>query len=678
MNPSLNSECSSSTFSLRLVEQLVLRLRHDDVADRHRRTRLRRVPEAQRLDRVEELRRGGVAELAVALRDELLERVLVERRVEERVLPLRRERFVEHDAPDRGLHARAVDAHFDPLVQTDQVVVERRDRFGAVFERHVARRAVGLVRTALAVAQHRRRVECVVRQRRLRGPLVLVGVEREPVQTEDHVLGRDRHRVSERRLQDVVRRQHQDARFRLRTGAQRKVNGHLVAVEVGVVRRADQRVQMDGFAFHQHGLERLDAETVQRRCAVEQHGVLANHFVENVPHFRTHAFHHALRALDVVRLTAVDELLHHERLEELERHFLRQAALVQLEVRADDDDRTARVVDALAEQVLAEASLLAFENVGQRFQRAVVGPGDRTAAAAVVDQRVDCFLQHALFVLDDDLGRAQFQQPLEAVVAVDDAAVEIVQIRRRETAAVELHHRAQFGRDHGDGGQDHPLRLVAGREERFDHFEALDRFDALLARRLFELAAQIFLELAQVQIAQQLADRFRAHARLEARAVLLAALAVLLLGEDLALRQRRVTGIGDDVRGEIDHLLELARRHVEQDADARRHALEIPNVRDGRGQLDVAHALAAHFGARDLDAAAVADHPLEADALVLAAVAFPVFGGPEDLLAEKTVALGLQRAVVDRLRLFDFAERPRTNLFRRREANAHRVEVVDV
>ena len=63
---------------------------------------------------------------------------------------------------------------------------------------------------------------------------------------------------------------------------------------------------------------------------------------------------------------------------------------------------------------------------------------------------------------------------------------------------------------------------------------------------------------------------------------------------------------------------------------------------DGRGELDVAHALAAHLGAGDLDAAAIADHPFKADALVLAAVAFPVFGRAEDLLAEEAVALGLE------------------------------------
>ena len=59
----------------------------------------------------------------------------------------------------------------------------------------------------------------------------------------------------------------------------------------------------------------------------------------------------------------VDQPLHHERLEQLERHQLGQAALVQLELRADHDDRTARVVDALAEQVLTEPALLALEQI---------------------------------------------------------------------------------------------------------------------------------------------------------------------------------------------------------------------------------------------------------------------------------------------------------------------------
>src|SRR3546814_19272343 len=67
--------------------------------------------------------------------------------------------------------------------------------------------------------------------------------------------------------QDVVGRHHQHARFQLRLEAQRHVDGHLVAVEIGVERRADERVELDRLALDQHRLERLDAETVERRRA---------------------------------------------------------------------------------------------------------------------------------------------------------------------------------------------------------------------------------------------------------------------------------------------------------------------------------------------------------------------------------------------------------------------------
>jgi hypothetical protein len=55
-------------------------------------------------------------------------------------------------------------------------------------------------------------------------------------------------------------------------------------------------------------------------------------------------------------------------------------------------------------------------------------------------------------------GALQLHQALQAVVAVDDAAIEIVQIRRREAAAIERHQRTQFRRDHRHDREDHPFR----------------------------------------------------------------------------------------------------------------------------------------------------------------------------------------------------------------------------
>src|SRR5262249_57571578 len=135
---------------------------------------------------------------------------------------------------------------------------------------------------------------------------------------------------------------------------------------------------------------------------------------------------------------------------------------------------------------------------------------------------------------------------------------------------------------------------------------------------------------------------------------------------------------GHDRRCEVEDLFELARSDVEQVADPARDALEEPDVRNGRGQIDVAHALAAHLLARYLDAAALADDALVADALVLAAIALPVLGRTEDALAEEPVTLGLERAVVDRLRLGDLAGGPVADLLAGRKPDANGVEIVDV
>ena len=220
------------------------------------------------------------------------------------------------------------------------------------------------------------------------------------------------------------------------------MHSHLVTVEVGVERGADERVNLDGLALNQLWLEGLDTQTVQGWCAVQQHRVLGDDLFEDIPHHRTLTLDHPLGALDVLRVRKVDQTLHDERLEELKRHLLRQTALVQLQLRTDHDDGTAGVVDALSEQVLTEATLLALEHVRQRLERPVARTGDRTSTTTVVEQCVNSFLKHALLVVDDDLGCAEVEQALQPVVAVDDAAVQVVEVGRRETSTVELHHGA--------------------------------------------------------------------------------------------------------------------------------------------------------------------------------------------------------------------------------------------
>src|SRR5262249_2012212 len=130
----------------------------------------------------------------------------------------------------------------------------------------------------------------------------------------------------------------------------------------------------------------------------------------------------------------------------------------------------------------------------------------------------------------------------------------------------------------------------------------------------------------------------------------------------------------DDVQGEVEDALQVARADVEQDAEAAWRALEVPDMADRAGQLDMAHALAADLRAGDLDAALVADDALVPNPLVLPAIALPVLGGTEDALVEETVLLRLERAVVDGLGLRDLTLRPLADLIRARERDSDRVE----
>src|SRR6202042_1162774 len=109
-----------------------------------------------------------------------------------------------------------------------------------------------------------------------------------------------------------------------------------------------------------------------------------------------------------------------------------------------------------------------------------------------------------------------------------------------------------------------------------------------------------------------------------------------------------------------------------------RDALEEPDVAFRGGQVDVAHPLTANLRAGDLDAAPLAHDSLVADALVLTAVALPVLGRTEDALAEQAVLLGLERPVVDRLRLGDLPRAPLADLLGGGKTDLDRVEIIDV
>ncbi len=149
-----------------------------------------------------------------------------------------------------------------------------------------------------------------------------------------------------------------------------------------------------------------------------------------------------------------------EGLEQLESHGLGQAALVELQFGTDDDDAPAGVVDALAEEVLAEAAALALQEVGEAAERPHAGALHGLPARAVVQNGIDSLLEHPLLVPENHLGRLQVEQAAQPVVPVDHPAVEIVQVAGGEPSAVQRNQRPEIGRQDGEYPEDHPFGLV--------------------------------------------------------------------------------------------------------------------------------------------------------------------------------------------------------------------------
>src|SRR5580765_674587 len=177
-------------------------------------------------------------------------------------------------------------------------------------------------------------------------------------------------------------------------------------------------MNLDRLAFDEHRFESLNSQPVERWSAVEQNGMILDHFLENIPDHVFLALYPLLGLLDRCCMAFGLEPVVDERLEELESHLLRQTALVKLELRPDDDHRTTRIVDALAEEVLAEPPLLALERVGERLQRTIIDSSQHAAPPAIVKQRIDRLLEHALLVADDDFRSLELDELRKTVVAV--------------------------------------------------------------------------------------------------------------------------------------------------------------------------------------------------------------------------------------------------------------------
>ena len=172
----------------------------------------------------------------------------------------------------------------------------------------------------------------------------------------------------------------------------------------------------DSVTFDEHGLECLDGQTVQGWRTVQEDRVALGHFFQDVPNFRRAAFDHLLGRADGVDVAQFLQATDDEWFKQHERHFLGQTALAEFQFRSDNNNGTTGVIDAFAEQVLTETSAFALEHVGQGLERTIAGTSHSAAVAAVVEEGIDGFLEHALLIANDDVWRLQLQEVLQTIV----------------------------------------------------------------------------------------------------------------------------------------------------------------------------------------------------------------------------------------------------------------------
>ena len=99
---------------------------------------------------------------------------------------------------------------------------------------------------------------------------------------------------------------------------QRDMNGHLVAVKVGVKSRANQRMQLMAFPSIEHRFKGLNPQSVQSRRPVEHNRVFAHHFIQGIPDLWGFLFHHLLGAFNGGHIPFFFQLVINKRLEQLQ------------------------------------------------------------------------------------------------------------------------------------------------------------------------------------------------------------------------------------------------------------------------------------------------------------------------------------------------------------------------
>ena len=176
-------------------------------------------------------------------------------------------------------------------------------------------------------------------------------------------------------------------------------------------------------------------------------------------------------------------------------------------------------------------------------------------------------------------GGVQLHQALEAVVAVDDPAIQVVEVGGGEPAAVQLHHGAQLRGITGSTSMTIHSGLLPDRRKASTTSSRFTTRAFFWPETVLQLGVELLAQALQIHLLQKLLHGLGAHAGIEVILILLPHIPVFLLGEDLVLgHQGRLAGIGDDIGGEVQHLLQNPGADVQQQAHPGGDALEIPDM----------------------------------------------------------------------------------------------------
>ena len=272
-------------------------------------------------------------------------------------------------------------------------------------------------------------------------------------------------------------------------------------------------------------------------------------------------------------------------------------------------------------------------------------------------------MKHPLLIANNDLGRQDFLQPSQAVVPIDHAAVKIIEIGRSKTSTIKLNHRTEIRWNHWDNVEHHPIGTGTSRDEVIDHAKTFDQLGAFLALTAIDVFTKLLRDFLKAEILKKLLQGFSTNAnnrfilnfRFFCVDLIFDFQPFIFRQQLLVLQILVITWIKNDVAVEVNNLLYIAERHIQENGHIARDPLEVPNMGYRSGKLDEAHPMTANPALRDLNTTTFTNNAAVTHTFVLTAVAFPVLRRAKNLLAKKPVHLGLQRPVIDGFRFGDFA-----------------------